>query len=322
MARARAGFDALRHRLMERNLGETQATTLANTALAQFDNATMHELSSQAGISKFLYDGVLHPNSRKFCQERVGKVFTLERIREMDNLQGLPVETSLGGYNCTHWWTPLEAEPKKSKKTVVPVASAATGKPVSEALDVRLTGRLKESTDRALSLIDKIHGDGDLTTIPIKRSASRRNGGAFYYRAFPNPEPVEIKISTSSSHPTLTTLHEIGHFIDHDGLGMKGSKESRRPGSEMLSVLEAAAGSKSIQHMAASMPFSMRRYYLSPEEIWARAYSQYIIEKSGDPVAVAELRAVTDGTQWDQEDFRPIAEAIDELFINQGWMKK
>jgi hypothetical protein len=69
-------------------------------------------------------------------------------------------------------------------------------------------------------------------------------------------------------------------------------------------------------------------YLLTPYEIWARAYSQYIAVRSGDPEMldqVSRLRTRSGGlyypTQWDDADFEPIARAIDELMIQLGWRK-
>ncbi len=106
-ARAGSGIEVLRSRLLRRGLAAGEARTLANTGLAQFDNASMFEMAQQAGVKKFIYDGVLHPNSRLFCREHLGKKYTITQITKMNNGQGLPVLTSCGGYNCTHWWTPV-----------------------------------------------------------------------------------------------------------------------------------------------------------------------------------------------------------------------
>jgi hypothetical protein len=120
-ARAGQGYEVLRSRLLKRSLGESQVRTLANTALAQFDNATMIEYAQQGGVEKFKYDGVLHTNTRPFCREHLGKQYTLQQIRSMDNSQGIPVETSCGGYNCTHFWTPVVVTSKVQRRTVKPV---------------------------------------------------------------------------------------------------------------------------------------------------------------------------------------------------------
>ncbi len=81
-----------------------QARTLANTALAQYDNATTIQLAKQAGITKYKYHGPAA--QREFCQALLatGRYYTLEEINRMDNGQGLPVWSSCGGYNCRHQW--------------------------------------------------------------------------------------------------------------------------------------------------------------------------------------------------------------------------
>jgi len=105
--RAEYGFSTLRTRLKQRGLGEPQIKTLANTAVSQFSNAYMFQLAQEAGITRYKYDGPLNPNTRAFCRERVGKTYTFDEILAMDNGQGLDVWTSLGGYNCVHYWTPV-----------------------------------------------------------------------------------------------------------------------------------------------------------------------------------------------------------------------
>jgi hypothetical protein len=45
--------------------------------------------------------------NRPFCRENVGKVFTTEAIMDLDNGQGIPVETTCGGYRCRHGWAAM-----------------------------------------------------------------------------------------------------------------------------------------------------------------------------------------------------------------------
>lgn len=98
-------FETLRTNLQNSGLGIKQSYTLANTALSQFDNASHVQFAEQAGIDKFIYDGIRHPDIREFCDTHFKKVFTIDQLKKMGNGQGLPVETSLGGYNCTHYLT-------------------------------------------------------------------------------------------------------------------------------------------------------------------------------------------------------------------------
>ena len=101
------GFETMRAGLQKTALGSDRVYTLANTATAQFDNASMFEFAKQAGVGRYLYDGYLQPNSRPFCVRHFKKTYTLEQINGLDNGQGLPVFTSCGGYNCTHFWTAI-----------------------------------------------------------------------------------------------------------------------------------------------------------------------------------------------------------------------
>jgi hypothetical protein len=97
-------FETIRTNLQKTTIGTSQIYTLANTGVAQFSNATMFEFARQAGINKFIYEGVLQPNSRLFCIEHFHKIYTYEQILVMDNFQELPVLTSCGGWNCSHSW--------------------------------------------------------------------------------------------------------------------------------------------------------------------------------------------------------------------------
>jgi hypothetical protein len=107
------GVNALRKSLINSGLGFNEASAEANTALAQFDNSYNTQMALEAGIEEFIYDGI-DQNSRPFCKEHLGKVYTIEELKAMDNGQGLPVETSLGGYFCTHYLTPYFGDKKKA----------------------------------------------------------------------------------------------------------------------------------------------------------------------------------------------------------------
>jgi hypothetical protein len=72
------------------------------------------------------------------------------------------------------------------------------------------------------------------------------------------------------------------------------------------------------------------RYNLRPDEMFARAYAQWVALRSGDPVALRGIREDQRGgvgqhrtglwyaRQWEWRDFAPVAEAMDELFAAYG----
>lgn len=78
-----------------------------NTSIAGMQRAVANNTAQEAGIEKFEYTGPLDKVTRPFCREHVGKVYTIEKLKTLDNGQGLPVETYLGGYNCRHRLSPV-----------------------------------------------------------------------------------------------------------------------------------------------------------------------------------------------------------------------
>ena len=61
----------------------------------------------------YLYEGSLDDVTRDFCRERVGKFYTMEEIKNMDNEQGLDPFIYGGGYNCRHEWIPMTVRKAK-----------------------------------------------------------------------------------------------------------------------------------------------------------------------------------------------------------------
>ena len=70
-------------------------------------------------------------------------------------------------------------------------------------------------------------------------------------------------------------------------------------------------------------------YLMKPPELLARAYTQYIVRKSGDPGLIAELvilkfastLTVEVNKQWSDENFLPIEIAFERLFKGLKWQK-
>jgi hypothetical protein len=67
------------------------------------------------------------------------------------------------------------------------------------------------------------------------------------------------------------------------------------------------------------------RYLSKDNETWARAYAQYVATRSSNPVLKAELVKAQEKIgypqQWSDEDFTPVADAIDNLFKTMGWLE-
>ncbi len=199
----------------------------------------------------------------------------------------------------------------------VPVGQA----PVSKALDVVVVGALREYVGTAIKAIDTVHGDGDLPQIPIKSLTSARALGIYHYKHGGKAGHIAIR-NDPHSWPGLTTAHEVGHFIDHQALGAPGSfaSVSHEALADFRAVVEKSAA---VQRMREIMPAWAD--FLKPYELWARSYAQFIATRSGNPSLLAQLNRIRNGQQswrqWSDEDFKPIANAIDTLFRTKGWLK-
>ena len=198
------------------------------------------------------------------------------------------------------------------------------GVPVSEAFS-KITPSYKTSVNRALTAINKVHGDGKLPKIPIQASRSKQFYGAFEYSRY-SREASAIKLA-SKDHPELTLIHEIGHFLDNNGLPGKGFCSELNL-SEIIPLMKAIDNSNEIQVLKALPSNKSISYLLNPAEQFARAYAQYIAWKTQDPTLILQLKGIQLNSgnpvnrckQWNEENFLPIAAEFDILFKKMGWL--
>lgn len=116
-------------------------------------------------------------------------------------------------------------------------------------------------------------------------------------------------------------------------IGSFTSSDPRNSMPEMKALKDALRASAAYQALMAQptgMTFKQWNYYKSPWETFARAYSQYVAVKSGEPAMMLELLGFqsdmkagkTPPIQWQASDFKPIEDAFDRLFLALGWLKK
>lgn len=186
----------------------------------------------------------------------------------------------------------------------------------------------------AVRAVASVHGDGPLPTIPIRivrdpeiRHARFRHGPA---------GPISISVNLDSPWLAFALVPEIGHFIDLAGIGSPASyasdsdaefsawrlgiRQSRRP-DELRLALADRVRSLTAQQTRTGIDV------LTMPECWARSYAQYVAIRSGEPALLATLDAIRVPRSsedldyllhWD-DDFDPIALAIEHLFRRLGW---
>jgi hypothetical protein len=89
---------------------------MVHDSLMQFDSSIVVNAGKESGAEKWKYYGSVIRDSREWCKQHAGKIYTEEEIREMwaeNQWQGkAPGDPFIvrGGYNCRHHFRPVFEE--------------------------------------------------------------------------------------------------------------------------------------------------------------------------------------------------------------------
>ena len=203
--------------------------------------------------------------------------------------------------------------------------------PVSDAIQVAVHGMLREDVEAGLAAIDRVHDDGELPIVELRRCETEDLG---YIKPKSVPGGIAadyLAINNSGPWPTLTTIHEAGHLLDLEAIGPKGNLATRAADPDMMGILAAAEDTAAIRGLRkklreavgydAKRPFA---YLLKPEEIWARAYAQFVAQRARSIGLQRELSRAIESEgglrQWTKGDFEKIDAAIEAMFKKWGWI--
>jgi SPP1 gp7 family putative phage head morphogenesis protein len=272
--------------------------------------------------------------------------YTAEQ-REAAAKKGLPMGTGAAGGGGK---TPPPAPPAAPAGPGRSDGRQPQGTPVSAALAVK-KGAASADIEVAKKAIDATHGDGALPQTPVKTNRKGKNkpgeGEQGKYQWNPVTQaPHSIEVSKYASGRAHTMCHETGHLLDHQVLGTPGdfASVSHPRLADWRAAVQASAAHGQLQNLLVNRRFQVVdpkgrpvtvvvepthvRYLLDPRELWARSYAQYVTLRSGDAQLTRELDemrrpgVVVYPSQWVDADFAPIAEAIDRLFEDLGWLTK
>jgi hypothetical protein len=222
-----------------------------------------------------------------------------------------------------------------------PSLRAPLGIPISRSIQIP-AGRAFDPVRRALKAIDSVHGDGVLPLLPVIRTSGRVQVGAYEWNEHTG-EALRLSFSSVGTHPELSVVHEIGHFLDHRGFGRRGDLGSViGTVADLLRAIEATEAFARLRALRSRRRVRVRTpvreefetvnqrlvmYLLDPRELFARAYAQFIAWASGDTTLIAQLndlRTSRRGTVyhdiWEVEDFTGIATEFVSLFERRRWL--
>lgn len=195
----------------------------------------------------------------------------------------------------------------------------------------------------ALEGIDAVHGDGIMNNIPFKVVTGEKYEAALTTLLHSN-EPLRISVSSNSKAGPFALTHEIGHLLDLMNIGTPRKWGSETKGDPVYKVVEVARKSDLVKSFEESLKKGFIKvdgkkyqttphikkylhYVLEGREIWARAYSQFIAKRSGNKtllkglahdIAISKKGGLR--TQWYEDDFKEIDEAIEDMMLSLGWM--
>lgn len=226
--------------------------------------------------------------------------------------------------------------------TATTTTSLALGTPVGAAVDASALVKSQQALVKTVTdAIAEVHGDGVLDMANVShRVGSKDNDGLFApVGSRSNKLGPRDRISyrrgdagkIKGTNPELTLAHELGHWLDIRALpGRSYSSRRRAPElDEWWQAVEASTHYNELIDPNGTWALEWREYASKREELWARAYAQYIATESshaGMKKQLANQQLIRHGnqfsTQWSDTDFEPIRAAMTKLFETLGWRAK
>lgn len=206
--------------------------------------------------------------------------------------------------------------------------SEARGALISPAFALPRTALDRDRRLRqVLDTIDLMHGDGVLPLVRVEWRALRDQRVAEFVTFAPDSGRADqLRIDPARQRWAIAMIHEVGHLLDIRGIGRPQDLAS--VADERMAPWRRAIEASTAFTALVELGARLDPYYLRPEELWARSYAQWVATRSDDGwllQQIHELRGAnpqraTYYTQWDADDFAPIAAAIDDLFRSLGWI--
>lgn len=220
--------------------------------------------------------------------------------------------------NCGHTLSPVSLGIDELRAKNAPEDDA--GQQMGDVLQAQTP--VAAVTARGRAAIESVHRTDGLHGVAVRPLT----GGSANVRGSYNPANHEIRVRLSGPHPELTLAHEIGHMLDHlqlDGPGLTSSAAGQQLEAWRAAVeLTGAVDGLRDQYAAATSQTAKNffKYLLSPVELFARSYAQYIALRSGDELLATQLALAleTPYRQWEADDFEAVAQAFDDLFSDLG----
>jgi hypothetical protein len=194
----------------------------------------------------------------------------------------------------------------------VPRRGAPRLQRLDELVDLPRRSALHPELALALAAAARLHVlRTNLAPVPVRPTSTTGEAGAYRFR---KRDPIDLRVSRRGGRVTLGFLHELGHLVDHQ---LQCDPRTGRWASDLHPALaDWRAAVRLLER-----PAVRGRYFHSTREVWARAYAQTVVARSGDPELerfLAELQLARDPHVWPADGFAPVAEALERALERLG----
>ena len=184
------------------------SSQMVHDSLMQFDASVVTKTGFDSGADAWKYYGSNINDTRDWCRQHAGKVYTEDEIRELwtqnwaGKASGDPFIVR-GGYNCRHHWRPVfkeEADEIIAKQETPQKPEFAMPKNIVASEDSKeaLSKAINEMTPEQINVINKVDKISEFKEL-------KKNGG--YYDS-------SKRLLASPLENLSTIRHEYGHHID------------------------------------------------------------------------------------------------------------
>jgi len=192
------------------------STQMAQDSLMQFDASINTAIGKQSGASKWKYYGSTVRDSRPFCVEHAGQVFTDDEIEETwsgswkGKASGDPYIVR-GGYNCRHHWRPvfdeeLDEQPEEIQEDEKPNADEFV---LTDEIKIIGSSSDAKAFEGAMSALSPLQLAA-VNKLAKPRKVIANEGARGQYNAF------ERSVSADPTKRGGSIVrHEYGHHVDY-----------------------------------------------------------------------------------------------------------
>ncbi|MBN8420060.1 MAG: hypothetical protein J0L73_14175 [Verrucomicrobia bacterium] len=185
--------------------------------------------------------------------------------------------------------------------------------PLSDKISTITKGVFGQVLRKVALLCDHAHDDGKAPPVEVNDTVQNTLNDGEYRPSTALGKPGLASVKPGIFDPLMTGAHELGHHIAQNVLSPDALLRIRDVARDTLAWDRIIKRNKSL------------KYFTDPEEVFCRAYSQFVALRSGDPEMLAELDKtlkdpLLNPTQWDAFDFARLQKALEQELKKIGWL--